>query len=76
MNYKMRTKRAEHHSEDLGELYRKAWLARLLGEWIKIFKSHPEQEWICIFNGEAYKFTRTKQNSPNSSKNQRNTKEK
>ena len=48
--YKLRTSRKEHICETWCEVQRKSWLARLLGEWVMVFKYDSTEEWICVFN--------------------------
>jgi hypothetical protein len=56
MIYKLETKRKTHLCNGRTEVWKKAWLARLLGEWIRVFEyKDAERGWECVFNWPAWK---------------------
>jgi hypothetical protein len=55
--YKLETRRADHICETMAEVRKKARLAVLLNEWVRVYKTSKEG-WTCVFNWPARKLSR------------------
>jgi hypothetical protein len=51
--YRLTTNRATHLCETAGEVDRKAWLAKLLDDWVMVFKDTDDGDSECVFNWPA-----------------------
>lgn len=53
MTYMMKTKRATHYASSMKEIDRKAWLAKLLNEWVLIYQNDDSGNLDLVFNWPA-----------------------
>jgi hypothetical protein len=58
--YRLTTARATHLCETADEVNKKAWLAKLLNEWVLVYKDSEDEGSVCIFNWPARRLPKGK----------------